>query len=115
MPSNSAGTLSFLEYHVLLALAEGPLYGYAVRDAVEEESEGALTPRAGSLYRVIARMTTSGYVAETDAPEGEDPHPGRERRYYELTNEGRAALSRAADRLKVSALLAERRLETRRP
>lgn len=113
MSPDRDGTLSFLEYHVLLALADGPLYGYAVRDAVENESDGALSPRAGSLYRVIARMMTSGHVVETDAPEGEDPHPGRERRYYELTAGGRAALSEAAERLKLSALLAERRLEAR--
>lgn len=43
-------------------VADGPLYGYSVRDAVEEESEGALTPRAGSLYRVIARMMTEETV-----------------------------------------------------
>lgn len=115
MSSNGEDSLSFLEYHVLLALAEGPLYGYAVRDAVEDESDGTLAPRAGSLYRVIARMMSSGYVAETDAPEGEEPHPGRKRRYYELTKEGRVALSEAAERLKVSALLAEERLEARRP
>ena len=106
---------SFLEYHVLLALAGGPLYGYAVRDAVEEESEGALTPRAGSLYRVIARLMTVGWLAETDAPADEESHPGRERRYYELTPQGRTALAEAAERLKVSAVLAERRLEARRP
>ena len=115
MPSETESGPSLLEYHVLLALADGPLYGYAVRDAVEEESDGALTPRAGSLYRVISRLMTSGYVAETDAPEGEDPHPGRARRYYELTGAGRLALAEAAERLKVSALLAERRLQARRP
>src|SRR3954470_22302218 len=41
--------MSALEYHVLLALASGPLHGYAVKDAVVAESSGALVPRAGSL------------------------------------------------------------------
>ena len=44
-----AQSMSNLEYHVLLALASGPLYGYAIRDAVIAESSETLTPRAGSL------------------------------------------------------------------
>src|SRR4051812_22982235 len=61
--------MSSLEYHVLLALAGGPLHGYAVKQRVEDESAGSLTPQPGSLYRVIARLMTSGLVAETD-PKG---------------------------------------------
>ena len=104
------GALSTLEYHVLLAMAGGPLYGYAIKEAVEAESRGAVTPRAGSLYRVIARLISRGFVREA-TPEGDvEPHPGRARRYYALTREGRAALADEAARLKGVAVLAERRL-----
>lgn len=102
--------LSRLEYHVLLAMAEGPRYGYAVRDAVEEESGGTLTPRAGTLYRVIARLITSGLVSEIEAPPEPEPHPGRPRRYYALTEEGRARLLEEAHRMRDAAALARRRL-----
>lgn len=102
--------MSPLDFHVLLSLAAGPLYGYAIAEAVERDSDGALTPRAGSLYRVIARLETSGLVDET-AAKGEAPaHPGRERRYYELTRSGRAALAAEARRLKAAAATARRRL-----
>jgi PadR family transcriptional regulator PadR len=102
--------MSSLEYHVLLAMAESPLYGYAIKERVESESGGAVTPRAGSLYRVIARLMSWGLVEEA-APEGRiEPHPGRERKYYALTPEGRVALRGEARRLKAAALLAERRL-----
>lgn len=107
--------LSTLDYHVLLSVVEGPLHGYAVRDAVERESEGTLTPRAGSLYRVIARLMSAGWVVETGAPDHHAPHPGRPRRYYELTAEGRVALSEEARRLKGAAALAEKRLSPGRP
>ena len=110
MDRSSEAGLSTLDYHVLLAVAEGPLHGYAVRDAVERESEGTLTPRAGSLYRVIARLMSAGWVAETAAPEHHAPHPGRPRRYYELTGAGRLALAAEARRLKGAAALAEKRL-----
>jgi PadR family transcriptional regulator PadR len=102
--------VSPLDFHVLLSLASGPLYGYAIAESVERESDGTLTPRAGSLYRVIARLETAGLVDET-APEGDAPsHPGRERRYYELTRAGRAALAAEASRLKATAAVARRRL-----
>lgn len=102
--------MSLLEYHVLLALARGPLYGYAIKDAVASESAGTQTPRAGSLYRVLARLLTAGLVKETD-PRGEIPaHPGLERRYYVLTAAGRRALAAEAERLKQTIAVAEKRL-----
>lgn len=107
-PRNAA--LSTLEYHVLLAMAGGPLYGYAIKDSVEAESRGSLTPRAGSLYRVLARLMTAGLVAEAAPAEAPAPHPGRERIYYGLTAEGRGALAAEARRLKGAAALAEERL-----
>jgi len=107
--------MNSLEYHVLLALAGSPLHGYAVKQRIEAESGGSLTPQAGSLYRVIARLTTSGLVAETDPAGPESPHPGLARRYYALTAGGRRALAAEARRLKGAAALAEKRLRTARP
>ena len=107
--------MSNLEYHVLLALAGGPLHGYAVKQRVEAESDGSLTPQAGSLYRVIARLMTAGFVAETDPKGPVPPHPGLSRRYYALTAAGRRTLADEARRLKGAAALAEKRLRTARP
>jgi PadR family transcriptional regulator PadR len=104
-----AMVFSTLEYHVLLALAGGPLYGYAIKDAVADESSGTLTPRAGSLYRVIARLMTSGLVAESEATDS-TPHPGHPRKYYDLTARGRGALAVETSRLKHAAAMAEKRL-----
>lgn len=111
-PAEDTG-LSGLEYHVLLATADGALHGYAIRDAVEDESGGAIAPRAGSLYRVIARLVSAGFLRETGAPEPEGPHPGRPRRYYGLTPEGRATLADEARRLEGAAALALERLGAR--
>ncbi|HUF69894.1 MAG TPA: PadR family transcriptional regulator [Longimicrobiales bacterium] len=110
MSDRSDGGMSLLEFHVLLALANGPLYGYAIRDAVAAESDGSLTPRAGSLYRVIARMMTWGLVSEAEPAEPLSPHPGLARKYYGLTAEGRSALAAEARRQKSAAALAEERL-----
>jgi DNA-binding PadR family transcriptional regulator len=100
---------SLLEYHVLLALASGELHGYAVAERVASESAGGLSPRAGSLYRVIARLICAGLVAETDGG-ADGSHPGLPRRYYALTATGRRVLAEEARRLKQSAAVAEKRL-----
>lgn len=110
MTSPRRTPLNPLEYHVLLALAERALYGYAVKEAIAAESGGSLTPRAGSLYRVLARLMTWGLVEEVEGEDGGEPHPGLERKYYALTPEGREALREEAAHLRHAAALAERRL-----
>lgn len=102
--------MNALEYHVLLALAGSPLYGYAIKDAIVDESGGALEPRAGSLYRVLARFMTLGFVVEAEPDEEPPPHPGHARRYYALTALGRRTLAEEARRQKRAAAMAEKRL-----
>ncbi len=75
------------------------------------DSAGAHTPRAGTLYRVIARLMAEGLVKEADL-RGTPAHPGLERRYYALTAAGRRALGAEAARLKGTAAVAARRLGT---
>lgn len=112
MTDDFDGGLSRLEFHVLLSLAGGALYGYAITDAIEDASEGTLSPRAGTLYRVIARLMAWGLVDEVPPPEDAGQHPGRPRRWYALTGEGRAFLSEEAQRLRA---LADRATHTLRP
>ena len=94
---------------MLLALAAGPIYGYAIKDAIAAESGGTLEPRAGSLYRVLARLMSRGLVSEARGTAA--PHPGLARRYYALSAAGRSALAAESLRLKQAARLAERRLK----
>ncbi len=111
-PHTDDGSLSPIEYHLLLAVAGEPMHGYAIGRAIGEESEGSLTPSAGSLYRVIARMMARGWMAETKPPADAAPHPGRERRYYELTPAGRQTLTEETDRRVRVADMARQRLRT---
>lgn len=101
--------MSLLEYYVLLALSSGARHGYAIKDAVAADSGGAETPRAGNLYRIIARLITAGWVRESQ-PADAPAHPGIARRYYTLTAAGRRALAAQAARLKDAATAAEKRL-----
>lgn len=102
--------LSNLEYHVLLAMAAGPQYGYAIKKAVLEDSGGTLVPGAGSLYRLLARLMTHGLVEETGPPRDAELHPGLARKYYRLSAKGQSVLTSEARRLSNVAGLAVERL-----
>ena len=85
-------------FMILLAFAEGSAHGYQVKKAVEERSGGSLRLDAGSLYRSLAKLVDEGLVVES----GERPDPDMDdtrRRYYELTERGRAVVAAEAARL----------------
>lgn len=75
--------------HILLALAADDRHGYAIMQAVREQSHGAVPLRTGSLYRHLSQLIDEGWVAEIKGPAGDDPRRGA---YYRLTARGRAAL-----------------------
>jgi DNA-binding PadR family transcriptional regulator len=106
------GPLSALDFHVLMVLAEGPSYGYAIMKAVAEHSGGAVSPEIGAMYRVLTRLVGEGWVEETVPPKGAKRGArGLPRRYYGLTRSGRAVARAEARRLaRVVALAGERDL-----
>jgi DNA-binding PadR family transcriptional regulator len=73
---------------VLAILADGESYGYAILKRVRELSGGEFEWTDGMLYPLLHRLGRLGYVTTEwrTAPEG------RRRRYYAITDEGRAAL-----------------------
>lgn len=74
---------------VLAILAEGESYGYAIIKRVAQLSGGHLQWTDGMLYPVLHRLERQGYVAARwDASE-----TGRKRKYYRITDEGRAELA----------------------
>jgi DNA-binding PadR family transcriptional regulator len=74
---------------VLAILAEGESYGYAILKQVRMLSGGELEWTDGMLYPLLHRLRRLGYVTT----EWRTPPEGRRRRYYMLTDEGRAALA----------------------
>ena len=103
-------SLSPTDFHVLLVLAGGDLYGYAILKAVQRESGGAVQPDIGSLYRVLGRLMMLGLVDEVaPAAHAQEVHRGKTRRYYRLTRKGRATLKADARRLQGALELARAR------
>jgi len=83
---------------VLLALADGDKHGYAILKEVSRRTDGKVKLRTGTLYTVIRRFETDGLVSETD----ERPDPALDderRRYYRLTERGRAVAIAETERL----------------
>ena len=79
------------DFHILLALTQGPRHGYGLMKEVERESRGGVRLEIGSLYRLLARLLDSGLIEEADEDE--------RRRYYRLSRQGRRVLQAEAERL----------------
>ena len=74
---------------VLAIVAEGETYGYAILKRVRALSGGELEWTDGMLYPLLHRLLRLGYVTT----EWRTPPEGRRRKYYAITDEGRAALA----------------------
>jgi PadR family transcriptional regulator PadR len=74
---------------VLAILAEDESYGYAILKRVRVLSGGEFEWTDGMLYPLLHRLHRLGYVTT----EWRTPPEGRRRRYYMLTDDGRAALA----------------------
>ena len=102
-----AGTpLTPVVLHILLALMDGPLHGYAIMGAVERSGEG-VPVGPGTVYGSLQRLEEAGLVAEAEGRIDE----ARRRRYWTLTSAGERALRAEARRLdQVTSLLRARNL-----
>lgn len=92
-------------FHILLALADGPLHGYAIMQAVELSARSAVRMGPGTIYGSLQRMEAAGLVKEVGG--GADDR----RRMFALQPAGRRALMSDAERLsRLAALVRAKRL-----
>lgn len=92
------------DYQILFVLFRRELHGYAMVKAIEERTDGRVRLEPSNLYRRLRRLMTDGLVEESadrPAPELDDER----RRYYGLTQLGRAVLAAEAQRMR--ALVSE--------
>lgn len=76
-------------YYTLLALIQ-PRHGYAVIQYVNVLSGGRITLGTGTLYTMVGRLTADGVIVTL---------PGREKKTYQITQEGMALLTEETERL----------------
>lgn len=74
---------------LLLALLERrDMYGYEMIEALREQSNQVFHLKAGTLYPLLHNLEAQGWVSSSDGTAN-----GRTRRYYAITEAGRAALA----------------------
>jgi DNA-binding PadR family transcriptional regulator len=89
--------LTPVAFDILLALLDGAAHGYAIMRSVHDRTGGATSLHAGTLYRALSRLVDTGLIEELDeAPEADSDE---RRRYYQVTEQGRAAAAQEARRL----------------
>lgn len=85
------------QFHVLVALTQGELHGYAIMQAVEESSDGVVRMGPATLYGTLKRLVAAGLAEEL--PHRPDPDDDQRRRYYRLTGLGQRTCIAESDRL----------------
>ena len=82
--------------YLVLALLDGEQHGYALMGRVAELSDGAWRMGPGTLYGTLNRLVADGLIEETRI----DRDESERRRYYALTDAGRAVASQELARLR---------------
>lgn len=92
--------------HILVALADCDRHGYSIMREISERTGGKVRLSASTLYGAVKRLLEQGLIEEL--AERPDPaHDDERRRYYRLTDAGRAAAIAEAQHLE--ELLADAR------
>lgn len=94
MPVSS--TMKPSVFHILLALSTEDRHGLGIAQSVEEATSGDVRLGPGTLYRSLKEMARDGLIEEAVAPKGEDDP---RRRFYRISEAGRAAVRLEAGRL----------------
>ncbi|MGO3146247.1 MAG: PadR family transcriptional regulator [Leucobacter sp.] len=82
-----------VEYCVLGALAEQPMYGWQLASTLTDRK---LIASIGTLYPLLSRLRKQGFIVsfEQQATFEDAPNGGPNRKYYRLTPPGEAHLER---------------------
>lgn len=89
--------LTPLTMALLLALTDGDRHGYALLQEVERQSAGRLRPGTGTLYAALQRLEDEGLISPS--PDLPAPDEDQRRRYFRITDAGRAAARAEAERM----------------
>jgi DNA-binding PadR family transcriptional regulator len=108
--SETQAPLTPAMFNVLLALSDGDKHGYAILKEVLEQTGGEVQLSTGTLYGIIKRLLADGLIVELrrrPSIENDD----QRRRYYRLTDQGRALAIAEAERMeKLLARARDKRL-----
>ncbi|AQW21579.1 PadR family transcriptional regulator [Lentilactobacillus curieae] len=81
-------TSELLDGSVLSLLSQDDYYGYSLTQKVQEY----LPVSESTMYPVLRRLTKNNYLETYD-----EPYQGRNRRYYRITDDGKAKFAEIKD------------------
>jgi DNA-binding PadR family transcriptional regulator len=90
-------------FSILLALSLKPRHGYEIMKQIAEDSNGKINLGPGALYTSVKQLNEHQLIEEV-----EDVEDTR-RRYYRLTDKGRASLRVELDYYETTVRLARQR------
>lgn len=67
---------------MLRKIAQNPCHGYEILQDIDSKTEGAWRPGAGSIYPILKRLVTNGYIKADEGTRGLD------RKVYSITERG---------------------------
>jgi len=88
----NAGLVALVLLAVLARSAED-LYGYEIAKRLQRANQGDALFKEGTIYPVLRAMAAAGLLTSRVVPS----YAGPARRYYRITDEGRATLSQWSD------------------
>lgn len=83
----------FINPVVLSVVSRGDTYGYEIAKYVNDQTNGALDLKEGTLYPSLRRLEAEGFIESYWGTEAGGPR----RRYYRITTSGLAELKSAKD------------------
>jgi DNA-binding PadR family transcriptional regulator len=93
-------------FYIMAALTK-PRHGYAIMNLIEETTKGVVTIGPASMYTIIKKLLKNDWIYLYDKEKSR-------RKTYELTEEGRAVLTKELQVRKLLINLAEAGLEEKR-
>jgi DNA-binding PadR family transcriptional regulator len=101
-------------FHILVALADGEKHGYAILKEMVRRTDNKVRPSVGTLYGNLTRLEETGLICESDHRPDTSLDDER-RRYYRLTDLGRAVAVAEAERMDEAVTQARAKKLFRKP
>jgi len=97
--------LESIRFCILLALAAGPTYGYALQTRIDEDADDRVHIDHSTIYKALARLEADGVIKRSASRSDSRQH------IYGLTPRGRRTLKIESDRLARAVRLLEDRFK----
>ena len=95
-------------FQILLAVADHELHGLGIMKEVLDQTNGTMHLWPAMLYGSLKKMVDAGLVEEREGPAGPGAESDR-RRFYGITEAGRASLAEEVARLARYVEVAEKK------